>query len=211
MSIFNKYSHQINTIIDFRKAFVRYYEIDYNRSPSPDEEQEKIILRKKLNTLNGEVDRYVCKAGVSASVYYSPPPAVGGLAGDIHFFSNLFNLHGFSISPQMVIDVLDRSAGNYLYLQKISRKKMLNPLFWIGEIIRSPFHLLDFAGFDGDKIEISWFGKAYKLLSALLVLIATILTILNLSGMDTKKMWEIRTKGNPTQADKISATPKNSE
>ena len=77
----------------------------------------------------------------------------------------------------MVLDMLDRAEGRYNLLIKRRIYRLLNPLFWIGEIIRIPFYILKFAGFDSVKIELSLFGKIYKGIVGLVAFIVGLIKI----------------------------------
>ena len=92
IKIFKKYNREIQIILEFKETLKHYFFLDYKKSLSQEEARIKDELREKLNALNGEVAHYVKKSGVPAVVYYSPPPAVGGLAGHVDFFSNIFYL-----------------------------------------------------------------------------------------------------------------------
>ena len=166
---FNKYNKQIQTISEFKKLFQQYHS-------SSSKEELKISLREKLNLLSSEISYYVEKAGMS-SYAYNPSNKY-----PIEFFSNLFILQQYHVTPQQVCDVLDQTIGKYKLLQKLFHKKLINPIYWIGEIIRVPFHIASFAGFDIKKIEFSWIGKTYKLIASFFVLLAAIVTILTYFG-----------------------------
>ena len=168
---FNKYNKQIQTISEFKKLFQQYH----SRSS---EEDQKTTLREKLNLLSSEVSYYVKKAGMS-SYAYDPSNKF-----PIEFFSNLFILQQYHVTPQQVCDVLDQTIGKYKLLQKLFHKKLINPIYWIGEIIRIPFHMASFAGFDINKIEFSWIGKTYKLILSLVFFFAAIVAILTYFGYE---------------------------
>ena len=184
MKIIRKYEKEINAIKTFKEAFAGFTVLNSKEHLDDKWLTKKKELREKLNLLSGEVSNYVRKAGIPASIYYSPPPAIGGMAGSIGLFENIFNLSRFQIPTTAIFDMLDTAIGNYTYFQKEYKRKIKNPFYWIGRIIRLPFSLFSFAGFDGKKIESSILGKIYKLFAGLILLIAAIVTILTYCGIN---------------------------
>ena len=136
-------------------------------------------LREWLNRAIPLATAYVVRARQSPRIHYAPPPAVGGLTGEIDLLANLFNLGRLQIPVTMVYDLIDRAIGVYEYQDSQKWKNWINPLYWIGEIIRFPFGLLRFAGFDGLKFEASWFGKFYKLIIGLIAVVVSIFELYN--------------------------------
>jgi hypothetical protein len=206
MNLFKRHQKEQQLITEFKEAFMAYTLLDRKDYLTDAEKELQFKLREKLNNMNGEVGLYVHKAGISASITYTPPPMIGGLVRNIDFFSNLFNLSQFSIAPQLVVDSLDRAIGNYNVYNNRFTKKLINPIYWVGELIRVPFHIAHFAGFDENKLEFSLFGKIYKFTSSILIFIATILTILNYVGINTK----LNVLGKSANSSQSSPTAKNS-
>jgi hypothetical protein len=186
MSLLVRFEKEISIITEFRDNYIKYVFLENKRTLNAEQKRLRIDLRERLNTSNSTVATYVRKTGVPTSIYYSPPPAIGGMAGNIDLFANMFNLHQFEVAPQTLIDSLERAVGKYLEFQRRFRQKAINPLYWVGEIIRVPFRLLAFAGFNSSKIEYSWFGKLYKLTTSIIMLAASVLTVLSLVGVNTK-------------------------
>lgn len=191
MNLINKYQRRIDKINEFKNTYINYLSLVHNGCNTEQDKKNLFLLREKLSYLIDEISYYVRDSGVASYVYYSPPPLIGGIAGNIDLLANLFSLDQFEISPQRVIDILNKSIGNTKYQQKQFLKKLLNPVYWIGEAIRIPFHLLRFAGFNANKVEISLLGKIYKLISPLIMLLAAILAILNYFGFDTSSLARI--------------------
>ena len=210
---YNRHKKEIQRITEFKEAFIAYTLIDQQRYPTNEDNVKQLELREKLDNLNGEVSMYVHKAGISASITYTPPPIIGGYVRNIDFFSNLFNLDTFSIPPQSVIDSLDRALGNYNIYNQRFIKKIINPFHWLGELIRIPFYLARFAGFDEQKIELSLFGKLYKFILSFILYCAALLQILSLLGVDTKIDFStIWNKKNDTKSIQLKDTnPKTTE
>jgi hypothetical protein len=179
MKFIRKYEKEISAIKEFKETYGEFQILNSKRNLNANEVSRKDELREKIKLLSGEVQNYVRGTGISASIYYSPPPSVGGMAGNVGLFENLFILRQFQIPSTAISDMLDKAIGNYMFLQKQYKKKIWNPLYWIGKAIRLPFSIFSFAGFNVNKIESSIFGKLYKLLAGLILLIAAIVTILS--------------------------------
>ena len=188
MQLFNRYQREIQIITVFKENWREYCILKQKYRNSSEDDQKISALREILNTTSGEAEYCVRKSGVPTGVYYSPPPAVGGLAGQIDFFANLFQLNQFSISPQMIVDCLEKAIGNYQFKQKQFRRKLLNPFYWIGEIIRIPFYIASFAGFNSHKFEFSFIGKSYKFIAGLIAFAWTIIEMLNFFGINLAKL-----------------------
>jgi len=178
-----QYSKEIEQLKEFKDTYLHYTNLVRLRNITQEQRSERLALREKINNTLCEIEDYVRKSGVPISVYYSPPPAVGGLAGTIHIFQQIFHLGQFDITPQMIFDALDRSIGNYKYLQTKFKKRIFNPFYWIGEVIRLPFHLFKFAGFNSVKIEKSFGGKLYKFVVGFIAFIGAVIQILNFIGI----------------------------
>jgi len=178
MKFVHKLKKEIDAILEFKEAYTEFLALNSEQCPDANGIAKKKALREKINLLSGEVSKYVRKTGIPASIYYSPPPAIGGMAGNIGLFENIFNLRQFDIPAQTIFDMLDKAIGNFRFLQKEHKRKIKNPFYWIGRAIRLPFSIFSFAGFNGSKIETSLFGKLYKLFVGLLLLISAIVTIL---------------------------------
>jgi len=167
---FNKYDTQIEFVSNFKLLLRGYY---YSR-----ESDRRIDLREKLNLLNAEILNCVEEVGLSSYVCISPEKPF------IELFHNIFILDRHNIEPELVFDILDRTIGKYNLMQKQLTSKLLNPICWVAESIRIPFYLASFAGFDANKIEISWVGKIWKFIlsiAAFLAALAGILTFLKVS------------------------------
>ena len=183
MKFVRKYEKEINAIKAFKEAYAEFLFLNSKQRLDPNGLEKKKECREKINLLLGEVQKYVRRIGIPGSIYYSPPPMVGGMAGNIGLFENIFHLRQFDISSTAIFDMLDKAIGNYTFFQKEYRRKIKNPFYWIGRAIRLPFSIFSFAGFDGGKIESSFFGKLYKLLAGLILLISAIVTILTYCGI----------------------------
>ncbi len=154
-------------ISEFKEKLTEYYE---SRREGVDLESHRARVQELRQWLNRNiplVTMHANRVGISTSIYYSPPPAVGGIRGEFDLLGNLFQLSRFQIAPTMVYDMLDRAIGQYDALILERRRKLVNPFYWLGAIIRLPFKFLDFAGFNGKSIEKGIAGKLYKLVASI--------------------------------------------
>ncbi len=166
-------------ILEFQEAYKSYLAIlaaTNGDFPTEEEEHQLEDLRSKINRAVPIVISFINQVGEPTTVHYAPPPAVGGLAGQIDLLQNIFN-PTLSDIRQHVLDLLDRSLGRYDYLIRYRWRNWINPLYWIGQVIRFPFKLVAFAGFDATKVEFSFFGKIYKFLAGLFAFVVSVLEI----------------------------------
>jgi hypothetical protein len=172
-----KSDKEINVITEFKITFQQYLLLDYEEDLSDDEKESKAKSREKLNLLVVEVADYVKKSGIPAT-YSHLPHKMATKPLQIPVLSNIFYLDQFNIPPIAVIDILENTIGYYKYHQNEYKRKRFNPIYWIGEIIRLPFSLFSFAGFDINKIEFSIFGKLWKLIMPIAIFLAALIQIL---------------------------------
>ena len=151
---------------------------EYVNNPSPQ-------LRKEVARLSVVMSAYARDAGVGTFVQDN---RIG--AADI--FENILNR---SIAPpDMVIDCLHKAIGVYEYRHRQWVRGIINPFFWVGQLIRIPFFILHQAGFNISKIESTWASKTYKVISAFVIFMAALLTALNSVGLDTNFFHHENTK-----------------
>ena len=97
---------------------------------------------------------------------------------------NIFNLQGYDIDPDFILDCVDRSIGVYEQNQSAALIRTLNPFFYIGVliewIVELPFLALAKLGLDRGKAESSTLGKFIKGVLYLITVIAALLTTLQL-------------------------------
>ncbi len=165
-------------IIQFKDSYTDYLRLRKTSRTSPEQENQIQTLRSEINPATAIVISYINKVGEPTSIYYSPPPLAVGVAGNFDLLQNLFNpaLQGRHVE-QSVFVMLDRGIGRYDHIIKNQWKKWVNPFHWFGEIIRLPFYLLRFSGFDSNKIELSLLGKIYKLIAAFVAFVAGLVKI----------------------------------
>ncbi len=150
------------------------------------EEPEALRARVEINRLMDEIHNIILYSGINPSIRWTPPPAVGGYIQNVDLIQNIFNIHRFQISPNNVLDFIDRSIGVYEYNHTRALIRTLNPLFylsiffdWVSEL---PFIFIGWLGFNREKAELSLIGRLMKGLLYLVTVIASALTILQLLG-----------------------------
>lgn len=181
---------RLESLGEFQKLVITYFtNITYQGWPSDEPILGETAQRARIeiNRRLGDV-QYSCRlVGVTCIVYYSPPPAIGGLAGQVDLLANIFELHQFRIPHTRVVDFLDRAIGNYQKRADWLFKQIFNPLFWakwlLGKVIAVPFGLLGLAGFDADKIEESLGGKLIKAVVGFVVFLSALLAVLDYLGL----------------------------
>lgn len=179
---------RLNEIVSFKNLVTQYFNsARYSWQADGLIENDKAIeTRTKINLVIDKIHTFIKEAGVSPSIYYSPPPAVGGLAGSIDLVTNIFNLHRFQIPHQDLLDVIERAIGVYSNDKRNSLLRTINPLFWIHTIleilISLPLRLLGSIGFNRTKIENSLIGRIYKFVTEIILVIAAVLSILERIG-----------------------------
>jgi hypothetical protein len=127
------------------------------------------------------VSRYLLAAGQYPLVSYRDPPALGGRTiPNIDMMQNIFNLDDFSIPIQTVVDYIQRAIGYYQDDMIHALFRTINPFWWLWKlvafIIRLPFRIVGWAGFESKKIEASSGGKLYKAIAGLVIFMAGLVT-----------------------------------
>jgi len=165
MIYINKNNLRINAIKEFIDTYDKY------QSSNDDQNLRNVISRR-----TPEIASYVRDIGVGTVVNDLQ-------VGRYDLFENISQSH--LSSPDKITDRLYSALGAYEYRQKTFKRKLINPLYWVGEFIRLPFHILRYAGFNASKIELSWFGRIYKLIATFVIFLAAVLQILNMLGINT--------------------------
>ncbi|PIR49964.1 hypothetical protein COU79_02040 [Candidatus Peregrinibacteria bacterium CG10_big_fil_rev_8_21_14_0_10_54_7] len=137
-------------------------------------------LRMEINQALPFVSGLFHSVGVGTVVIHTSPPAFGQVRTSIDFLDNFFNLHSYDMSERYILDFLDRVIGIYERCQKVFYRNLLNPIEWIKQLIRLPFKILSFAGFNGVSLEQSIFGKLWKLVAAILTFVSGLWALIQL-------------------------------
>ena len=153
--------------------------------------------RSELNRLAGAVDESLERIGCGVFMAAAAPPVIGGPIVEVHVARELFNVYArkvLGVHPKQILDMLEQGMGAYERITRRAFLNLFNPLWWLKEllsfIVSLPFYLLGISGFDQQRIEQSTAAKVLKLIMAVLVLIATITTILvNFNILGWKLPW----------------------
>lgn len=179
-------NRRIEKLVEFRNLVIEYF----NNSRAEwmvdgrIEEEAARVARVKINRIMDETHDIILNSGINPMITWTPPPAVGGYVRNVDLIQNVFNLHGLSIGPDVVMDFLERSIGIYESNHKPSLIRTFNPFFYIGlafdAISELPFIAIGKLGFNRQKVESSVIGRMFKGILYLITVIATFLTILQL-------------------------------
>jgi len=139
-------------------------------------------MRTEINRLIPFVHSATSSVGQSVSIYYSPPPAVGGLAGSVDIFTNLGEKHDFGLTDEMYFDTIDQAIGKYDLLLPRLQKQLFNPFYWIFErvVFRFIRYIIELLGFNYSKIENSVTDKIIKLVTFITTILGLIKVVLEL-------------------------------
>ena len=139
--------------------------------------------RTQLNLMKSRIARYLRDAGSYPSINYREPPAIGGRTIQIDVLENIYNLSIFQIPKSALIDSLQRAIGYYNDDRIPALLRTVNPLWWLWRLLAAaiaiPFFLLDWAGYDRQRIENSPTGKLIKLLVAIAAIVAGVTAFLD--------------------------------
>jgi hypothetical protein len=110
--------------------------------------------------------RGLSSAEVSPDICDASRPTSAGYEEGLYLVDNVFNLHQLKISPQSLLDYVERAIGVYRDDKFKSLIRTLNPLFWLSLVLdyisSFPFAILGSLGFNRSKLEDSSFGKFSK-------------------------------------------------
>jgi hypothetical protein len=136
------------------------------RDIPPSENAKAQKARQEINRMLDDLALSFALLGIDPSLTWTPPPMMGGYVQHIDVIMNLFGLWRFEISPAIVFDNTERAIGAYERECRKLRRKLFNPVYWLGLLIvgvlRLPFKLLGAAGFNAARVENSLFGKLTK-------------------------------------------------
>ncbi|MCD6271380.1 MAG: hypothetical protein J7K30_00705 [Deltaproteobacteria bacterium] len=148
------------------------------------EEEAARVARVKINRVMVETHDIILNSGINPTLTWTPPPALGGYVRDIDLIQNIFNLHGFRIGPDEVMDYIDKTIGIYESNHKPSLIRTFNPFFYIGLVFDAiselPFIAIGKFGFNRQKVESSVIGRVVKGILYLITVVAALLTILQI-------------------------------
>lgn len=171
------YRKQLKDIESFRSFVNKYFEEGIIS------DEDKVKIRKKINRLIPIIKQLAEDASVylDASQYQHDSILI-----ELNLIDNIFQKVRGSTAP--TLDLIDRIYGYYDNLRRINLRKVKNPFFYIGEIIRIPFYIVEFAGFNKNKIEFSLLGKTWKVFIGLTLYLAALATILMYLGINIHEL-----------------------
>ncbi len=175
---------RLDALIRFRQLGSEYFAnltpVGYGEPPQENEAAR--MARLVMNRTLGEVIESMDLLGLSRTVYYTPPPLIGGYAGDMDIFANLFEFWRFRLDPRQALDVLERAIGEYQRRKQWLFLQIFNPFFWLkwllAKVLSVPFAILGAAGFNATKIEHSLIGKMVKAVIGIVAFLASLLAVL---------------------------------
>jgi len=153
------------------------------RGPSFATDEDGSEARRSINRMTPKVSKYMLESGNYPVVSYREPPAIGGrVFPNVDIMQNIFNLSNMEIPISMVIDYAEKAIGYYQDDLPKSFFRTINPFWWLWKlvvsIIRIPFGIIEWAGYDSDKLETSSGGKLYKSIVGVTVFIVGLVTFL---------------------------------
>ena len=175
-------------LVKFRENVISYFN---NSSPlrlgeGRREETEAVQARQRINHTVIQAHHIIEAAGVPSSMSWAPPPMIGGHVREIDLFLNLFELDRYQISANSVVGLIEMALGVYQSDRTAALRRTSNPFWWLFRWLlwfaRIPFVFLGAVGFDVARAEGSALGKFVKLVTATIMAIAALLTILNYLG-----------------------------
>jgi hypothetical protein len=181
---------RLQDLQDFRNLLASYFDsLSKVTSGARTRKVETSESEQVRNAINLRLqDAVVCceLVGETVTVFYSPPPALGGFQGRLNLLREVFNLREYHITPDRIFDSLDRAIGEYERRKRQLYRRMFSPFFWLKlalvKIIEIPFQILGAAGFDAAKMENSLAGKTVKAIVGFVAFAAALLTILQILG-----------------------------
>jgi hypothetical protein len=167
MTIF-KNLQSTRTLKKFKKLAERYFgNVDYGAYDlTAVEKPEARGIRSQLNLMLERVKRVLSWVEVSPDICDASRPTAAGYEEGIYLVDNIFNLHQLRISPQTLLDYVERAIGVYRDDKFRSLVRTVNPLFWLSIVLDYisglPFAIPGALGFNRSKIEDCLFGKFLK-------------------------------------------------
>ena len=184
--LFWENNRRLDKLVEFRNLVIEYF----NNSRADwmvdarIEEKTARDARVKINRVMDKTHDIILHSGINPTLTWTPPPAVGGYVRNVDLIQNIFNLHGFQIGADEVLDFIDRAIGIYESNHKSSLIRTFNPFFYIGLVFDAiselPFIAIGKLGFNRRKAESSVIGRLVKDVLYSITAVAALLTILQL-------------------------------
>ncbi len=180
-------TRRLDLLIKFRNLVVTYFGHAEKKWLETEliEDKTASVARARINRMLDEVHKIVEQAGLNPSVTRKLAPKAGGYVTNIDLVQDIFTLHRLDITPENTLDFVDRAIGIYRNDRWRAFIRTINPLFWFGLciecVVRSPFMLLGYLGFNQEKAEESFPGKIIK--GSLYLTMATVLVLTALQSL----------------------------
>jgi hypothetical protein len=178
----------IRILKKFKKLAERYFEnVDYGSYGLTAVEKPKAkAIRSQLNLMLERVKRALSSVEISPDICDASRLTAPEHEEGVYLVDNIFNLHQLKISPQTLLDYVERAIGVYRDDKFKSVIRSLNPLFWLSIVLdyisSLPFTILSALGFERSKIEDSSFGKFLKGCFRVAVVVTVLAAILYHQG-----------------------------
>ena len=178
----------IRTLKKFKKLAERYYEnVDYASYGLTVLEKPKAkAIRSQLNLMLERAKRALSCADISPDICDPFRPTAHDHEEGVYLVENIFNLHQLKISPQTLLDYVERAIGVFRDDKFKSLIRTLNPLFWLSIVLdytsSLPFAILGALGFNRSKIEEGSLGKFLKGCFRVAVVVTVLAVILDHQG-----------------------------
>lgn len=187
MTIFQNLE-SIRTLKMFKKLAERYFEnVDYGSYGLTAVEKPKAkAIRSQLNLMLERVKRSLSSVEITPDICDASRPAAPEYEEGVYLVDNIFNLHQLKISPQTLLDYVERAIGVFRDDRFSSLIRTLSPLFWLSIVLdylsSFPFAILGALGFNRPKIEEGSFGKFMKGCFRIAVIVTVLAIILQHQG-----------------------------
>jgi hypothetical protein len=186
--------NRIGRLIEFRELLIEYFKnshVEWGLNERI-EDQKAQEARSKINRMMGRIHAIILASGVNPALQYTPPRAIGGYIQNIDIIENIFNLTSFQISPNSILDFIDRSIGVYEGNSGPALRRTINPFFYFSLafdlLAAAPFIFIGRVGFDRHKAEQSLLGHILKAVIYIIGALASFLTVLQL--LDLLEVWK---------------------
>jgi hypothetical protein len=180
--------HGIRTLKKFKKLSERYFEnVDYGSYGLTAVEKPKAkAIRSQLNLMLERAKRTLSSVEISPDICNDSRLTAPESEEGVYLVDNIFNLHQLKISPQTLLDYVERAIGVYRDDKFKSFIRSLNPLFWLSIVLdyisSLPFAILGILGFSRSRIEESSSGKIFKGCIRVAVVVTVLAAILYHQG-----------------------------
>jgi len=178
----------IRTLKKFKKLAERYFgNVDYEEyGLTAVEKPEARGIRSQLNLMLERVKRALSSTQVIPDICDASRPTAAGYEEGLYLVDNIFNLHQLKISPQTLLDYVDRAIGVYRDDKFKSLVRTFNPLFWLSIVLDFisglPFAIPGALGFNRSTIEDCLFGRFLKGCFRIGVVVTVLTLILHHQG-----------------------------